>query len=157
MHSKIYQVMGLGGTFDHLHAGHQEFIKFADNLSYKLVIGVTADRMTKRKPFASNIQPFYARCNAVKQFCHNHKIRAFVVELKDEYGPTLEKSSIQALCVTPETIEGSRKINDLREKLGLRPLPVHVCEFVLDDSGEVLHSARIRAGKVNKAGNILKT
>jgi phosphopantetheine adenylyltransferase/uncharacterized protein (UPF0218 family) len=152
MAAKIYHSLGLGGTFDHFHLGHEIFLKFAGQLAEVIFIGVTDEKMIQDKSFAAAIQPFSDRKNAVIQFCHQQQIKCRVSRLADPYGPTLENASVEALAVTVDTARGGQKINLLREKLKLRPLPIHVCNLVKDVSGEVISSSRIRAGLINRSG-----
>src|SRR5258706_7508860 len=39
----MYNVIVIGGTFDHLHEGHKVFLRFAFQKSKEVLIGVTAD------------------------------------------------------------------------------------------------------------------
>ena len=48
---KNFKTVVLGGTFDHLHKGHKEFIKFALNLSEKLIVGLTSDEYVSNSKF----------------------------------------------------------------------------------------------------------
>jgi hypothetical protein len=147
-------VVGLGGTFDHLHKGHQDFISFAAKQGTELSIGVAHGSMTKHKAFAENIQPYYNRVQAVKNFCKKSHIKAHVTQLTDIYGPTLESESpaIVKLAVTTETLTGAQKINEARAAMGLFELPVHVCPLSKDMLGNDLHSEAIRAGQVSRQG-----
>lgn len=149
-----HRVVGLGGTFDHFHQGHKQFLLYASQMSQKLIIGITDPTLTEHKPFAETIEPYSVRYQAVRRFCQHHQLNVQIVQLHDPFGPTLEKSEIQALCVTPETVPGANKINELRQRLRLRALPVYVCPMFKDDSGQELHSARIRAGEVDRQGRV---
>lgn len=144
--------MGLGGTFDHFHAGHEKFILFAASLADKLIIGITEDKFTRDKPFPHLIEPFQHRLKAVSRFCKHHRIQAEYTELNDIYGPTLSDDRIDALAVTEETVGGARAINTLRAKLGLPDLPTHVCSMHLTTAGKPLHAESIRAGLCNREG-----
>ncbi len=157
MFKKKYQVVGLGGTFDHFHAGHAHFLNFASQLSNKLIIGVTNEKLTLGKQFASTIEPYAARFHSVKQYCRRHNIQCEVVELTDIFGPTLEHTPIQALIVTEETVAGAKKINDTRQKLGLWEIPVYICDYINDETGQPLHAENIRAGKVSRQGTVYDT
>jgi cytidyltransferase-like protein len=154
MFVKLYRTIGLGGTFDHLHQGHEFFLKFADQLADFLLIGVTDEKMVRDKTYGYSIQPFEVRKNAVLKFCHQHDIKCKVTRLTDPYGPTLNDESIQAIAVTEDTVLGGRNINQLRQKMNLRPLEIHVCNLVKDEQGEVISSSRIRAGVINRSGMI---
>jgi cytidyltransferase-like protein len=152
--AKKIAAIGLGGTFDHFHAGHEKFIRFAAELADLLIIGVTNEKMTRGKALAHLIEPYPVRLQAVKAFCHRQNIRAKVNMLEDELGPTLEGAPMHALCVTQETTAGADKINILRERLGLYKFPVYICDFELDDHGEPIHSSRIRQGLINRTGTV---
>jgi pantetheine-phosphate adenylyltransferase len=154
MFRKKYQVVGMGGTFDHFHAGHAHFLEFASQLSEKLIIGITHERLSRSKPFAQTLEPYATRFHSVKQYCRRHNIRCELVELEDIFGPTLEHSPVQALCVTEETVFGSNKINETRHKLGLWEMPVYICDYLNDETGQPLHAENIRAGKVNRQGQV---
>src|SRR5258708_21624046 len=66
MFQKKYSVVGLGGTFDHFHAGHRFFLDFATNLGEELKVGVATTRLTQIKMFADQIEPYEARVEAVQ-------------------------------------------------------------------------------------------
>lgn len=146
--------VGLGGTFDHFHAGHEHFLEFAARQGENLIIGVTSNHLTKRKPYASTIEPFRVRAKNVKNWCERHKINHEIFMLDDIYGPTLEDSRIKALAVTQETTKGADKINEAREVSRMRPLPVYVCTLLQDELGFPLHAQQIRAGVVNRKGKV---
>lgn len=159
MHKKSYALVGLGGTFDHFHAGHKAFIDFAARLGKKLSIGVTAPEMVLAKHYAESIEPLRARKQAVKQYCKTKNYHAEVFTLYDLYGTTLdEKSGIEALAVTPETEQGALTINRTRAKLGLSELPVFSCPLVYDQEGKNhIHSVRIRAGEITRRGEVYRS
>lgn len=152
MQKPSYQVVGLGGTFDHFHDGHATFLNFAANQGRHLKIGITDEKLTLHKKWAASIQPYATRAQAVAQYCYAHNISHEIFRLTDIYGPTIEKSEIQALVVTEATIGGAQAINSLRLKLNLRALPVHVCNLLRISTGETLSSTLIRAGKCNRSG-----
>ena len=157
MVKRPYYVVGLGGTFDHFHAGHAHFLKFASQLGAELRIGVTAPHLISQKNYPQTLEDWWTRATAVKHFCGQHHYEYKVMRLDDPFGPTLEKSPIQALVVTEETADGGEKINELRVKLGMRPLPIHICPMLADESGQILHADRIRAGQVNRRGQVYAT
>lgn len=154
MKSKKYHIIGLGGTFDHFHAGHQKFLKFASDLSDLLVIGVTNQSIAKKKTYPNSIEPYAEREHAVKKFCRAHKILHEIIELSDSVGSTTSDNRIEALAVTTETVPGGEKINQLRKKLRMTELPVHICELFPADDSQPLHSERIRAGECDREGLI---
>lgn len=149
---KRHRIIGVGGTFDHFHAGHEKLILFAAELADEILIGVTDDHMTQHKKYAEQIQSYADRVRAVTQFCRQHHLTGIVTQLHDAIGPTLENSIVQALAVTPETVSGGSKINELRSKLGLRELPIYICDFFIAENGQALHAEQIRSGRMGRKG-----
>lgn len=152
--AKPFSIGALGGTFDHFHAGHQLFLDFASTQAEHLVIGVTAQSFTESKQFASTIEPFEVRSEAVKNFCLQRQISFEIVELTDQFGPTLGQRQIDCLIVTELTKDGGEVLNQERANRGLSPLPVQVSKMFIDQSGEVLSSTRIREGVVSRQGSV---
>ncbi|SPO06138.1 uncharacterized protein DNG_08827 [Cephalotrichum gorgonifer] len=77
--SSQYQVVCLGGTFDHLHLGHKLLLSAAALLlrisgspesRSRFIIGVTGDEMLKNKKFAEYVQPWDVRARGVLEFLH---------------------------------------------------------------------------------------
>lgn len=151
--TKQYAKIGMGGTFDHLHLGHREFISFAAQLADTVVIGVTDQRMTEHKQYPQLIESAEQRLEAVKALCQTREIIAEVMALHDVYGPTISDSEIDALAVTEETVSGADAINQERQRLGMPQLPVHVFQLVKDAHGVPITSTRIRAGEINRDGD----
>lgn len=148
------QHIGLGGTFDHFHAGHESFIQFAAGIHSHLKIGVTKPQMTRHKPAPDLIEPFSTRIKAVSRFCQKIGVKAELLPLEDLYGPTLESKDIFGLAVTENTISGAKKINELRLAMNLRPLEVFVCPLKMCSDGSLLSSSRIRTGQVSRQGEV---
>jgi len=154
--SKKYQQIGMGGTFDHFHLGHQSFLSFAGSLSEQLQVGVTVPKLTAHKQLASLIQPYEIREKNVKDFLTNHKISAEVFPLQNFHGPTLEGSSVEAIAVTPHTLNGGERINQARQIKHLPILPIEVAALVKDENGEYISSTRIRQGIVSPDGRVFQ-
>lgn len=152
MHRPTYKTIGLGGTFDHFHAGHQQFLRFAAQLASEIRVGITDQKLTLHKNFPETIQPYSDRNREVIEFCQEVGITVSTFRLMDVYGPTLENSEVQALAVTEATITGAQAINKLRNKLNLRELPVHICPLLKTDTGEILSSTVIRSGQFDREG-----
>lgn len=155
MTDTLYIHVGLGGTFDHLHVGHHSFIRFAASLGVQLHIGICATALVTHKQYLDTIEPYAIRVAAVKEFCEKNQIAANIFELTDMYGPTVAADSqIEALAVTTDTVRGAVQINDRRQELGLPPLPVHVHELLMDQTGQPIRSTRIRAGEIDRHGTL---
>lgn len=148
------QIGALGGTFDHFHAGHEHFLRFAAKQVDQLIIGVTDQSLIKEKELAAIIQPFETRKKAVEEFCQREQISAQIVKLTDAFGPTLGQQPVDRLIVTEFTKEGGVLLNKRRVELGLGALSVDVCSMVKDETGKVLNSTRIRQGIVDRLGHV---
>lgn len=144
--------VGLGGTFDHFHKGHEHFLKFAAKQGENVLIGITAQHLTKKKSFSHTIEPFRVRAKNVANWCKKHEVNHEIVQLFDLYGPTLEDKRIQALAVTEETVSGADTINQARVAANMRELPVYICPMFKNSVGKSLHADQIRAGTVNRNG-----
>jgi len=127
----LYKSVGLGGTFDHFHDGHKSFIRYAASFSRELIIGVTTKKMTLSKPFNKTIKLAWSRSKAVKNFCFQEGINAKIIELNDIFGPTIEPKTVQAIACTTDTASGANKINEVRSKMSMRELPIHVHKLLL--------------------------
>lgn len=149
-----YKKIGLGGTFDHFHKGHQAFLLFASELAEHLIIGITTPEMISHKKYFSQIEEYEIRAEAVKNFTKNFFNKVDVIPLTDPYGPTLVGSNVEALAATTATRAGAEAVNAKRAELGLSVLPIHTCELIKDENGDSLASERIREGKVNRFGKV---
>ena len=54
--ASIYDLIGLGGTFDQFHLGHVELIKTAFKFGKRVAIGLTTERLTENKIFKEKWQ-----------------------------------------------------------------------------------------------------
>ncbi len=151
----LYNTVALGGSFDHLHDGHKDFLLFAAEISKSLIIGITDQHMVLKKPYPELIQPTHVRKQAVLNFCNQNGIQAKLITLNDPFGPTIEENTIEAVVCTTDTLPGANKINEIRSKLHLKELPIHVHKLKKDKEEIATISAeRIRAGEIDRAGNV---
>lgn len=155
INKQLYTTIGLGGTFDHFHEGHKDFLRFAAQISKNLVIGVTNQHMVLSKPYPHLIEPVHIRKQRVIAFCQKEAISAEVITLDDPYGPTLENTKIEAIACTTDTSKGAAKINEIRSKLYLRELPIHIHTLKKDLLGKgPINATRIRAGEIDTQGHV---
>lgn len=122
-----FDTVVMGGTFDRLHVGHRKLLTIAAMLSRsKLIVGITDTEMLKRKEHFDTIQPYDARCTAVREFLNFMKpgVQLDIVRLLEPYGPTTSEPDIDAIVVSTETLTGAEKINQVRASRGFKPLHV---------------------------------
>ncbi len=149
-----YNLVALGGTFDHLHSGHKLMLSLAALLSRdRILCGITASEMLINKNHPERLEPLDSRMLRVQEFFTEfkegcvHKVE--MVTLRDPYGPTIELDDLDALIVSPETLPGGLKskreksasfnlhlfvVNSIRDGKGLPELDILQVDFILADS-----------------------
>lgn len=142
----MFDLAGLGGSFDHLHDGHKLLIKTALKVAKKAVIGLTTDKLLKHKKYASKIQSYTARRKALIAFLKDlgEEKRVEIVPLNDPYGPPVHEEQYEALVVSQETYKTAVKMNEMREEKGFEPLILVVIPLLKDKQEKKLSSTNIR-------------
>ncbi|KAJ6525599.1 hypothetical protein B0H19DRAFT_1197913 [Mycena capillaripes] len=129
----LFPVVALGGTFDHLHAGHKILLSMAAWIAaHKLIVGVTDDVLLTRKAHAAALEPLAHRTAAVRAFLSAFKpaLVADVVPINDVYGPTGWDANIQALVVSKETASGAAAIASHRAAHDLPALKTFTIDVI---------------------------
>lgn len=151
---KKYKVVVCGGTFDLLHKGHKEFLKYAFSEGEKVVIGLTSDKYVTQFKESFDVESFEKRKSELKTFL---EIEGFsnceVVSIDDMYGLTLSTEyPYEAIVVTDDTKKNADKINEDRKKRNLKPLEILIFEKILAEDNGPINSTRIRKGQINREG-----
>lgn len=148
-----------GGTFDHFHKGHEEFLKFALSTGKKLLIGLTTEIYLKKYGYKKKedaIEKYSVREKNLKKFFEKENVlnRIQIIPIDDVAGPMVYDSSInlEAIIVSAETLKGAEFINLERKKKKLPPLKIIVFPMLKDENNKYLSSSRIRMGEVNRKG-----
>lgn len=131
---KTFDVVALGGTFDHLHSGHKILLTMAAFLSnQKIIIGVTDDNLLINKKFKSELQSLEERTKSVQNFLNlicTNSLEISTTPLQDLYGPTATDPNIQALIVSRETLSGADQIDQIRIQNGFSSLERFVIDLI---------------------------
>ena len=154
--ARKFKVATAAGTFDHFHKGHKQFLLAAFDAADTVYIGITNDEFAKAKRLIKDLVSFADRKKDVENFLENRGLlqRAQIIELKDIYGPTLDKSCpIEAIIITEKTRYGAELINKLRDKKGLPTLAIEEISSIPAGDGGDLSSSRIRTGEIDREGN----
>jgi pantetheine-phosphate adenylyltransferase len=148
-----------GGTFDHFHKGHREFLRYAFSIGKKNVIGLTSNeyiRKTKNKK-QKTIEDYEIRRKSLEEFLLQNKVqdRVAILKIDDLFGSTLSKDyQIDAIVVSKESEGGANIINQKRKELNLPPLKVFIAPFVKSEDEKIISSERLRKGEINREGRL---
>ncbi|KAN0077224.1 hypothetical protein V8E55_011079 [Tylopilus felleus] len=140
--SPRYPVVVLGGTFDHLHAGHKILLSMAAWIATrKVIVGITVDALLKKKSNAHLLESFHTRQDKTRAFLvlFRPDLDYEVVALQDVCGPTGFDPDIQALVVSKETLSGAAAIDKERARKGLPPLQTFVIDVISSNSSKLDH------------------
>ena len=149
-----------GGTFDHFHKGHKEFLHFVFSKAARVFIGITSDLYVEKEKknfqYSESISPFLTREKELIIFLkkNNYWNRSKIVAIDNVYGPTLsDELGIQVIFATEDSKIGAEKINQQRVKNGFLSLDICVDSHLIQSCGNVISSSRIRTGEINREGN----
>ena len=147
----------LGGTFDPVHDGHRALFERAFELG-DVTVGLTSDDLApKTRSVDRNVRPFDARRRDLESelegFAAEYDRDFEVRELTEPTGIATEPG-FDVLIVSPETEDGGRKVNEIREERGLDPLEIEVVDHVIAEDGDIISSTRIVQGEIDEHGNL---
>ncbi len=145
---QILKKIGLGGTFDHLHEGHKFLLKTALSLSEFIEIGLTSQDLLKSKQYSLKLEDYKTRKENLMTYINSFADleRINIVEIKnwadmDKYAQDPE---YEGLIVSQETYENALKLNENREKKGLKPLILIIIPLLKDKNQNKISSTSIR-------------
>lgn len=151
--SKIFKYVVLGGSFDHLHKGHQLFLKTAFSLGQFVLIGLTTDDFIKNKFLSLALEDYQTRKKNLEEFLKKNNWQNFkIIPISDFTGGADKNKQAEAIIVSKNTYYNALKINDLRVKNGLKKLRIIIVGDVLTESGDIISSEKIRTGEIDRKG-----
>lgn len=149
-----YSLVVCGGTFDHFHKGHEQFLTFCFSRSQRVLIGLTSDSFIQQKSFSKALEPYSIRKHSLEYFLKQKHYQNRVdilaidtVHIPDKWG-TLP---IEAIIVSKNSIAGANAINAKRRAQGSE-LALVISPMLSADDGDVISSSRIREGLINRDG-----
>lgn len=162
--SQCFERVVVGGTFDHLHAGHKILLTMTALLSTRdIVVGVTGklcrfcvqptnsphssldDAMLQSKKHKEWLEPIEERLDHVRDFCQRIRPNATVsaVPIADPYGPTITDPTLEALVCSQETLKGGHMVNDERRLRNYPPLVLRVIDVISPDDDQTSMADKI--------------
>ncbi|KAI9490790.1 hypothetical protein BDB00DRAFT_836151 [Zychaea mexicana] len=138
--NQIFDHTVVGGTFDHIHAGHKILLTMTALLAKKsITVGVTDDSMLVSKKHRELIASTESRIENVKRFLHviRRGIEYVVVPISDPYGPTITDPKLQAIVVSKETEKGGDAVNVERAKRDYSQLALKIIDVISSDNASV--------------------
>lgn len=152
-----YRVVATGGTFDHLHKGHEALLKKSFEVGEKVVIGITSDEFALRQGKKPDMTYEERVLQLRKYIEQNFPGREYLIaKLDDYFGPGIASPEVEAIVVSPETAERVPIANKMREQKGFGPLKVVIVDYVLAEDGFPISSTRIRRGEIDSEGRLIK-
>ena len=147
--------VGLGGTFNVIHKGHELLFETAFTVGDSVEAGLTSDEFAKSIKSVP-VSPYVIRKKALAKFLERYGKPFDIVMISDMKGTAATSETLDALVVSPETQGQAEEINELRRRNGLKPLKVFRIKEVRADDTRVISSSRILRGEIDKDGRLLR-
>ncbi len=158
-HTRTYGEVLMGGTFDRLHAGHQQLLKRAFEVGDYVFIGLTTDAYIQRsgKFLKEMVTPYEERIFNLRRYLEEQGVlnRVIILPLEDTAGPKALDPKLEAIIISEETREGGTYVNNQRIRAGVSPMSVVVVPILNDEKG-VISSSRLRLNEAT-AGQVQET
>ena len=146
----------VGGTFDILHRGHKALLDRAFEIAGEkgvVFIGISDEKIARQKGVMSS---YDERKERVEGYLQERGYRNYkIIPISDEYGLTLDED-FDVIVVSEETSKVAKEINRIRREKGLKEIKIEKIPMVRAEDGEPISSTRIREGKIDREGKILR-
>jgi len=151
-----YLIVATGGTFDELHIGHIALLSKAFEVGKKVIIGVSSDNFAASRGKSLN-HNFDTRVANLKNLIKKEfgEVNYEIAKLDSDFGPAVTTGDVGALVTSSETQIKGKVLNEMRAKIGAKPVKVITVELVKAEDGSKISSTRIRTGEIDRQGRKL--
>ncbi len=147
--------VAIGGTFDPVHDGHRRLFERAFELG-DVTVGLTSDELApKTRHVDRYVRPHDERARdlaAELEAFADERDRTFEIRTLSEPTGIATEPQFDYLIVSPETVEGGKRINEIRCERGHDPLELVVVPHVRAEDGGIISSTRIVRGEIDEHG-----
>lgn len=147
--------VGVGGTFNVIHKGHELLFETAFTVGDSVEVGLTSDEFAK-KIKSVPVAPYFQRKANLAKFLERYGKPFDIVMISDMKGTAANSETLDAIVISPETRDNADEINEMRRRNGLRPLKVFAIKEVKADDSRLISSSRIVRGEIDKDGRLLR-
>jgi len=147
--------VGIGGTFNVIHKGHELLFETAFTLGDSVEVGLTSDEFAGSQKRVT-VVPYFMRKENLAKFLQRYGKPFEIVMISDANGTASTSKTLDAIVVSPETRANADMINDLRKKSGLKPLQVFVIRDVRGEDARRISATRVVRGEIDKEGRLLR-
>ncbi len=147
--------VGIGGTFNVLHKGHELLFETAFSVGDEVEVGLTSDDFARRSRKVE-VLPYFQRKAGLSSFLERYGKPFEIVMISDMLGTAATSEKIDAIVVSPETRANADGINEQRRRNGLKQLKVFTIREVKADDSEPISATRIVQGEIDKDGRLMR-
>jgi inosine/xanthosine triphosphatase len=147
--------VGVGGTFNVIHKGHELLFETAFTVGDAVEVGLTSDEFAKSIKTVP-VAPYFQRKSNLAKFLGRYGKPFDIIMISDFKGTAATSETMDAIVVSPETRGIAEEINQLRRKNTLKPLKIFCIKDVRADDSTRISSSRIIKGEIDKDGRLLR-
>lgn len=147
--------VGIGGTFNIIHKGHELLFETAFSIGDEVEVGLTSDEFARRSRKV-DVLPYFQRKAGLARFLARYGKPFEIVMISDILGTAATSEKLDAIVVSPETRSNADAINESRRKNGIGQLKVFCISEVKAEDSEPIRATRVVKGEIDKEGRLLR-